>query len=201
MSSAARRAEFFALEATEYVGELAGATAATDHPDAERLVRGARRLVVSGAEPALVAAAGGVAWRAQERIAPFVDLAAVRAAGGDPLALCSANARQQIRRSERFYAGLGALRLEAAEDVAQAVVFLDRPGDLNVERLGRFAAVSPAGAQSFIQQQRRSYAFNEKLEAYILQLPANEWRIAAYDVAPELKVYYVSRNPQPPDAE
>ena len=87
------------------------------------------------------------------------------------------------------------------ETSTQAVVFLDRPGDLNVERLGRFAAVSPAGAQSFIQQQRKSYAFNEKLEAFILQLPSNEWRIAAYDVTPELKVYYVSHLPQPTGAE
>lgn len=44
MSGAARRAEFFALEATEYLGELSAAAAATDHPDAERLVRAARAL-------------------------------------------------------------------------------------------------------------------------------------------------------------
>lgn len=86
-------------------------------------VRGARRLVISGADPALVAAAGGIAWRRQPRIAPFVDLAAVRAAGGDPLALCSANARQQIRRSDRAHAALGPLVLEVAADVAQGLGF------------------------------------------------------------------------------
>ncbi len=86
-------------------------------------VRGARRLVVSGASPALVAAAGGVSWRRQERIAPFVELDAVRAAGGDPLAHCSANARQQIRRSDRAFTAAGPLVVEAAADVAQALEF------------------------------------------------------------------------------
>ena len=85
--------------------------------------KGARRLVISGADPALVRAAGGIAWRRQERIAPFVDLDAVRAAGGDPLALCSANARQQIRRSDRAHAALGALSLEVARDVAEGLGF------------------------------------------------------------------------------
>jgi CelD/BcsL family acetyltransferase involved in cellulose biosynthesis len=88
-------------------------------------VRGVRRLVLNGADPALVAAAGGIAWRRQERIAPFVDLEAVRQAGGDPLALCSANARQQIRRSDRVYAGLGPLFLDVAGSVPEALGFFD----------------------------------------------------------------------------
>lgn len=44
MSSANRRAEFFALEATEYLAELAPLAARVDGPDPERLVRGARAL-------------------------------------------------------------------------------------------------------------------------------------------------------------
>ena len=44
MSSAARRAEFFALEAGEYLADLGPVAAARDLPDAERLVRGARAL-------------------------------------------------------------------------------------------------------------------------------------------------------------
>ncbi len=44
MSGAARRAEFFALEAREYLAELEPLTLARDVPDAERLVRGARAL-------------------------------------------------------------------------------------------------------------------------------------------------------------
>ncbi len=43
MSTASRRAEFFALEAREYLADL-GATATADAPDLERLVRGARAL-------------------------------------------------------------------------------------------------------------------------------------------------------------
>lgn len=44
MSGAARRAEFFALEAGEYLADLGPLAAARDLPDAERLVRGARAL-------------------------------------------------------------------------------------------------------------------------------------------------------------
>lgn len=44
MSNAARRAEFFALEAGEYLNDLMPLTAARDVPDVERLVRGARGL-------------------------------------------------------------------------------------------------------------------------------------------------------------
>ena len=83
------------------------------------------------------------------------------------------------------------------ETSVQTVLLLDRPGDLDVQGLGSFAAVSPAGAQSFIQQQKRSYAFNGNLKAYILRLPPNEWRIAHYDITPELQAYYVSHNSNP----
>lgn len=44
MSTAARRAEFFALEAGEYLADLAPLAAEREMPDAERLVRGARAL-------------------------------------------------------------------------------------------------------------------------------------------------------------
>lgn len=44
MSGSARRAEFFALEAREYLAELEPLARAHDLPDAERLVRGARAL-------------------------------------------------------------------------------------------------------------------------------------------------------------
>lgn len=104
----------------EHNAPLAAAGIATALLRAAWGVRGMGRLVVSGAAPRLIEAAGGVAWRRQERIAPFVDLEAVRATGGDPLTHCSANARQQIRRSDRAY---GPLVLEAAADVAQALEF------------------------------------------------------------------------------
>ncbi|MEO5799110.1 MAG: hypothetical protein ABIZ70_11170 [Gemmatimonadales bacterium] len=44
MSTAARRAEFFALEAGEYLTDLGPVAAVRELPDAERLVRGARAL-------------------------------------------------------------------------------------------------------------------------------------------------------------
>jgi len=44
MSASGRRAEFFALEANEYLADLAPLAAVPDAPDAERLVRGARAL-------------------------------------------------------------------------------------------------------------------------------------------------------------
>ncbi|MBK1658276.1 GNAT family N-acetyltransferase [Paracraurococcus ruber] len=81
-------------------------------------VAGARRLVLGGAPPGLPALAGGVALRQQVREAPFLDLDALRAAGGDYLATLSANTRYQIRRSNRLYAAGGDLALAAAADAA-----------------------------------------------------------------------------------
>lgn len=74
-----------------------------------------RRLVLGGVPPELAAAAGGTAIRRQLRDAPFLDLAALRQAGGDPLARLSANTRYQIRRSDRLYAGAGRLELARLE--------------------------------------------------------------------------------------
>jgi len=79
-------------------------------------VRGARRLVLSGVPAEAMEAAGGTAWRAQRRDAPFADLVALRARGEGALGLCSANARQQIRRSDRFYAARGELTLTCLAD-------------------------------------------------------------------------------------
>lgn len=88
-------------------------------------VPGARRLVLSGVPPPVAAAAGGVAFRRQERQAPFVDLDAVRAAGGEWMASLSANTRYQIRRSLRRYAARGALALERAATEAEALAWLE----------------------------------------------------------------------------
>ncbi len=80
--------------------------------------RGIRRLILGGVPAEVLALAPGIALRRQERLAPRVDLEAVRAAGGDPLARLSANARQQIRRSARRYGGLA---LRRAETVPEAL--------------------------------------------------------------------------------
>jgi CelD/BcsL family acetyltransferase involved in cellulose biosynthesis len=83
-------------------------------------VPGVRRLVLSGVAENLPAAAGGHVLRRQLRPAPFVDLATVRAAGGDHLATISANTRQQIRRSLRLLAARGPLHLSHPASLAEA---------------------------------------------------------------------------------
>lgn len=88
-------------------------------------VPGVGRLVLPGAPAALAAEAGGVALRRRTDPAPFVDLAAIRASGGDYLATRSANARGQIRRSMRHFAALGPLALSRPGSVAEAEAWLD----------------------------------------------------------------------------
>jgi CelD/BcsL family acetyltransferase involved in cellulose biosynthesis len=61
----------------------------------------------------------------------FVDLAAIRHAGGDYLATRSANTRQQLRRSDRYYQANGPIRLQHAEALDAAHVMLDRMADLH----------------------------------------------------------------------
>jgi CelD/BcsL family acetyltransferase involved in cellulose biosynthesis len=87
---------------------------------------GLRRLVLSGVPADVLAAAPGVLLRCQERQAPFVDLGAIRQAGGDHLQCLSANTRQQIRRSHRHFAATGALRMHRAETQAEAEEMLAR---------------------------------------------------------------------------
>jgi CelD/BcsL family acetyltransferase involved in cellulose biosynthesis len=68
--------------------------------------------------------------RAQKGTA-FVDLAAVRAGGGDYLASVSANTRYQIRRALKIYEGRGAVTLEPARSVEEALVFFEEMGALH----------------------------------------------------------------------
>ncbi|WP_372620676.1 GNAT family N-acetyltransferase [Falsiroseomonas sp.] len=111
---------------TEHNGPLA-----TDAEAAAALLRaawevpGARRLVLGGVTAALATAAGGVTLRSQPRPAPFLDLDALRAAGGDYLAGRSANARYQIRRSNRLYEASGPLTLARAETPAVREAWLE----------------------------------------------------------------------------
>jgi CelD/BcsL family acetyltransferase involved in cellulose biosynthesis len=83
------------------------------------------RVVLSGVGDSTVAAARGAAMIARvsrSQASPCADLAAVRRAGGCYLAGLSANTRQQIRRSDRFY---GAVAAEAADSVGSARAALD----------------------------------------------------------------------------
>jgi CelD/BcsL family acetyltransferase involved in cellulose biosynthesis len=59
------------------------------------------------------------------RPSPRVDMASVRQAGGDYLAARSANTRQQIRRSARFYGRAGPIRTQRAETVPEALEMMD----------------------------------------------------------------------------
>lgn len=83
-------------------------------------VPGIRRLVLGGVPETLLTLAGGHVLRCQARPAPFIDLGAVRAVGGDLLAMLSANSRQQIRRSMRLLAARGTLGLTRAESAVEA---------------------------------------------------------------------------------
>lgn len=71
-------------------------------------------------------AAAGLAGTALERQPSwYVDLASLRAAGGDYLAGLSANTRYQIRRSMRLFAADGPLVAEPARSTEEALAFLD----------------------------------------------------------------------------
>jgi CelD/BcsL family acetyltransferase involved in cellulose biosynthesis len=62
---------------------------------------------------------------------PFIDLAAIRRSGGDYLAGRSANTRQQLRRSDRFFERDGPISLERAKSVEAARMMLDRMAGLH----------------------------------------------------------------------
>jgi CelD/BcsL family acetyltransferase involved in cellulose biosynthesis len=93
-----------------------------------RAVARSHVLVLSGIGPVVLQAvrrAAGVVWIRKQNEAPFVDLAALRLGQGDYLAARSANTRQQIRRSDRFYAAGGGLTVKRAETPAAAHAMLD----------------------------------------------------------------------------
>jgi CelD/BcsL family acetyltransferase involved in cellulose biosynthesis len=87
--------------------------------------RGVRRLVLGGVRPAVLQAAGGLAFRERSQVAPFIDLAAIRANDQDWLATLSANTRYQLRRSARHFAQSGPLRLDRAANLEEALSWFD----------------------------------------------------------------------------
>jgi CelD/BcsL family acetyltransferase involved in cellulose biosynthesis len=114
-----------------------------------------RSLVLSGVDRDTMAAAlssGGGSWLRQTLVAPYVDLERVRRNGADYLAGLSANARYQLRRSDRAYAAGGDLAVRRAGSVAEAHDFLGalaalhqavwnrrgRPGAFADPQFGRF---------------------------------------------------------------
>lgn len=147
MSSAPRRAEFFALEANEYLADLEPLASAHDRPDAERLVRGARAL--RGA--ALMAGLGTFA-RAAAGLEAIARQVRDHALAWDP------NAR------EAWVEGLGALRTlvtraakwEAADD-RQALALADRFEQIMSGRPARATVPAPPaltpGVRAFIARE------------------------------------------------
>ncbi len=117
MSSASRRAEFFALEANEYLTELAPLAAAHDRPDAERLLRGARALrgaaLMAGLGTYARAAAGleaiarqvrdhALPWEPHAREAWIAGLDALRALVSRGSSWQAADDRQALQLVEQF---------------------------------------------------------------------------------------------------
>jgi CelD/BcsL family acetyltransferase involved in cellulose biosynthesis len=91
-------------------------------------------LVLSGVNQSALQATGTVADRiltARCQPAWFVDLGMIRQAGGDYLAARSANTRQQLRRSDRFYQADGPIVLQHADSLEAAHSMLDRMADLH----------------------------------------------------------------------
>jgi CelD/BcsL family acetyltransferase involved in cellulose biosynthesis len=91
-------------------------------------------VVLSGVGEQVLAAfrsAAGVVLTGPGKASPFVDLAAVRKTGNDYLAGRSANTRQQLRRSDRFYERDGPIWLEPAGSVEAAHAMLEQMAELH----------------------------------------------------------------------
>ena len=96
--------------------------------------RRSRSLVLSGigaAQLELADTLDAACLDRQTRVAPYVDLDAIRGAGGRPIDQLSANARYQLRRSARRYGEIGALRVTRASSPAEAHVFLGKMASLH----------------------------------------------------------------------
>ena len=101
-----------------------------------RAVAGRHVVVLSGIDGTTLQAArdaAGLVWSWRSQVSPFVDLQALRRSGVDYLAARSANTRQQIRRSDRFYGRGGTIETKRAETVAEAWAMLDAMGILHQE--------------------------------------------------------------------
>jgi CelD/BcsL family acetyltransferase involved in cellulose biosynthesis len=86
-------------------------------------------LVLSGVSDIVRSAVdrlAGAVWTGKTSDGPFVDLAAARDRGGDYLSALSANTREQIRRSDRFYAARGAIMTRQAGSATEALDMLAR---------------------------------------------------------------------------
>lgn len=78
-----------------------------------------------------IRAAGYRTYVHADKTTAFVDLNAIRESGGDYLATISSNTRYQIRRALKIYEARGALSLQPARDVAEALAFFEELGALH----------------------------------------------------------------------
>nr|WP_294566421.1 GNAT family N-acetyltransferase [uncultured Rhodopila sp.] len=86
------------------------------------------RLILSGIHRPTLAAvrqAADVVWVRRTQATPALDLARIRQSGAGYLATRSANTREQIRRSARFYERAGAIETERAETLPAALRMLN----------------------------------------------------------------------------
>jgi CelD/BcsL family acetyltransferase involved in cellulose biosynthesis len=98
------------------------------------VLRSGRRVVFSGVGAAQLRALDDLPSAViarQTRVAPYIDLAAIRDAGGAYLDSLSANTRYQLRRSARRYGAGGPLQVDRAGSPAEAHSFLDRLAELH----------------------------------------------------------------------
>ncbi|MFC7542489.1 GNAT family N-acetyltransferase [Siccirubricoccus deserti] len=137
------------------------------------------QLVLGGVPPHLPRLAGGIAWRWQERPVPLVALGPVRAAGGDYLAGLSANSRYQIRRSARRYAAFGALRLDRAETLPEALEWLEALATLHGETWRARGRPGPLPMTSRGASTKRWWRALNRGELDLLRVTAGE-RVVGY---------------------
>ncbi len=136
---------------------------------------GVDELVVSGTDSftleALLAAFPDWTSEVDRRDSHFVDLARVRALGGDPLVYLSANARAQVKRSIRKYEAIAPLVCEVAPTATVAETWLD---ELIALHDTRWRAVGKEG--SFASRKRRAFHFAflrsavPRNEAYVMRI-------------------------------
>jgi len=117
-------------------------------PVDELLLAGATEDAVTRFCAALPHWSADIEWRDS----PYVDLEALRAAGGDHLAVLSRNTRERVRRSLRRYREVAELRVEEATSVAEALAMFDEMVTLHE---ARWHALGKAGG--FASPARRDF--------------------------------------------
>lgn len=123
--------------------------------------RGLRAVHLPMVDPCLEAAADAAGLRFRRRAesrCAIVDLEAIRRFGADYFGRLSSSTRQQIRRAARLYGERGALAIEAAGDVAEALAWLEPLAALHEARFRAKGLEGAFGVPGFLDFQRRLVA-------------------------------------------